>query len=332
MLEYRNQKITTRGPSRHMPSLSARLLKLELRLAKPLVRFTGIEQARTAQDQLGRMTARLLQDKVTFEPVSFPDFTACFAFSNACEGACDRTILYLHGGAYTAGGLDYAKGFGALLASETKLNVFCVAYRLAPEYKYPAALNDAYTAYRYLLERGYQPNQIAIAGESAGGGLALALALRLRDEGISLPAGIACISPWTDLTFSGASYRNNVYRDPSLIRESLAFSVIAYAAGYEYEPYVSPAFGDYTGFPPCLFFAGSDEILLSDAKNVHHRLLRAGVPSELVIENGMWHVYPLYGTPEGKRAIERMAAFLRVQLGLEAKPSSAVLPKPVPAN
>lgn len=305
-----------------MPSLSANLLKLELRLAKPLVRFTGIEQARAAQDQLGRITARLLKDKVSFEPVSFPDFTACFAFSNSCEGSCDRAILYLHGGAYTAGGLDYAKGFGALLASETKLNVFCVAYRLAPEYKYPAALNDALTAYRYLLERGYQPEHITLAGESAGGGLALALALKIRDEQMPLPAGIACISPWTDLTFSGASYRNNVYRDPSLIRESLAYSVIAYAAGHEYEPYVSPVFGDYTGFPPCLFFAGSDEILLSDAKTVHYQLQRAGISSELIIEDGMWHVYPLYGMPEGRRALVRMSAFLRTRLGLDSAPST----------
>lgn len=305
-----------------MPSLSANLLKLELRLAKPLVRFTGIEQARAAQDQLGRITARLLKDKVSFEPVSFPDFTACFAFSNSCEGSCDRAILYLHGGAYTAGGLDYAKGFGALLASETKLNVFCVAYRLAPEYKYPAALNDALTAYRYLLERGYQPDHITLAGESAGGGLALALALKIRDEKLPLPAGIACISPWTDLTFSGASYRNNVYRDPSLIRESLAYSVIAYAAGHEYEPYVSPVFGDYTGFPPCLFFAGSDEILLSDAKTVHYQLQRAGISSELIIEDGMWHVYPLYGMPEGRRALVRMSAFLRTRLGLDSAPST----------
>ena len=305
-----------------MPSLSANLLKLELRLAKPLVRFTGIEQARAAQDQLGRITARLLKDKVSFEPVSFPDFTACFAFSNSCEGSCDRVILYLHGGAYTAGGLDYAKGFGALLASETKLNVFCVAYRLAPEYKYPAALNDALTAYRYLLERGYQPEHITLAGESAGGGLALALALKIRDEKLPLPSGIACISPWTDLTFSGASYRNNVYRDPSLIRESLAYSVIAYAAGHEYEPYVSPVFGDYTGFPPCLFFAGSDEILLSDAKTVHYQLQRAGISSELIIEDGMWHVYPLYGMPEGRRALVRMSAFLRTRLGLDSAPST----------
>lgn len=307
---------STRGISRHMPSLSARLLKFQLRLAKPVVRFAGIEAARIAQDQLGRLTTRLLKDQVTFEPVSFPDFLACFAVSNDCAAPCNRAVLYLHGGGYTAGGLNYAKGYGALLAAKTQLNVFCAAYRLAPEHKYPAALNDAFAAYQYLLKQGYTPEHIALAGESAGGGLSLALALRLRDEGLPLPSCIACISPWTDLTLSGASYRNNVLRDPTLIRESLAYYIIGYAAGHEYEPYVSPVYGDYSGFPPCLLFAGSDEILLSDAKSVFHQMQRSGVISELVVEDGMWHVYPLYGIPEGKRALERMSSFMRTHLGL----------------
>lgn len=299
-----------------MPSLSAHMLKLQLRLTKPLVRFTGITAARTAQDQLGRITARLLQDKVNFRPVDFPEFSACFAQSNRCKEPCDNVILYLHGGGYTAGGLDYAKGFGALLAAQTNISVFCAAYRLAPEHRFPAALNDAYAAYQYLLHEGYSPDHIVLAGESAGGGLALSLALRLRDEGCSMPACLTVISPWADLTLSGASYRNNILRDPSLIRESLAYYVLAYAAGHEYEPYVSPVFGDFTGFPPSLLFAGSDEILLSDSKTVYQRMLRVCVNSELVIEDGMWHVYPLYGTPEGKRAIEKMATFIRVNLGL----------------
>ncbi len=297
-----------------MPSLRARLFKFELRLAKPIARFAGIEAYRTAQDQLGRITARLLQTKVTFEPVEFPAFSACFAVSNLCESPCNRAVLYLHGGGYTAGGLDYAKGFGALLAAQTRLSIFCVAYRLAPEHKYPAALDDAYAAYQYLLAQGYAPEHIAIAGESAGGGLSLALALRLRDEGLPMPGCIAALSPWADLTLSGASYRNNVLRDPSLIREALAYYAIAYAAGHEYAPYVSPVFGNYNDFPPCLLFAGGDEILLSDAKTVHQHLLRAGAKSELVVERGMWHVYPLYGMPEGKRALDKMSAFIQTEL------------------
>ena len=227
-------------------------------------------------------------------------------------------ILYLHGGGYTAGGLDYAKGFGALLASQTRLIVFCVAYRLAPEHKFPAAQDDALAAYQYLLDSGYAPEHIAIAGESAGGGLALSLTLRLRDEHKPLPACVVAISPWADLSLSGSSYRNNVQRDPTLIRESLAYYAIAYAAGHENEAYVSPVRGDFCGFPPSLLFAGGDEILLSDAKTVYQQMKKAGAECTLVVEDGMWHVYPLYGTREGKRALEQMSLYLRTRLGLNA--------------
>ncbi len=299
-------------------ALGTRLLKAELRLAKPFARFSGIEAARKAQDQLGRMTAAILNSKVDFDPVVFDRFAACFAVSRACESPCDRAILYLHGGGYTAGGLDYAKGFGALLAAQTRLTVLCAAYRLAPEHKFPAAQDDALEAYQYLLDEGYAPEHIAIAGESAGGGLALSLTLRLRDERKPLPACVVSISPWADLTLSGSSYRNNVQRDPTLIRESLAYYALAYAAGHETEAYVSPVLGDFTGFPPSMIFVGGDEILLSDAKTVHKRLKKAGAESTLVVEDGMWHVYPLYGTPEGKRALERMSLFICEKLGLGA--------------
>ncbi len=300
-------------------TLGTRLLRMQLRLTKPIARFATIGDARRAQDQLGRMTSELLRAKVNFELVEFDRFAASFAVSTACNEPCDRVVLYLHGGGYTAGGLDYAKGFGAMLATQTQVSVLCAAYRLAPEHKFPAAQDDAVDAYQYLLDAGYLPEHIAIAGESAGGGLALSLVLRLRDEGKPLPACIVGISPWADLTLSGSSYNNNVRLDPTLIRESLAYYVIAYAAGHEDEAYVSPVLGDYTGFPPTLLFAGSDEILLSDAKTVHKRLKKAGVESKLVIGEGMWHVYPLYGRPEGKEAIDEMSAFIRTRLGLESQ-------------
>jgi len=309
-------------------TLGTRLLRMQLRLTKPIARFATIDDARKAQDQLGRMSAEIFKTKVNFEQVDFKRFAASFAVSTACESPCDRVVLYLHGGGYTAGGLDYAKGFGALLASQTQLTVLCVAYRLAPENKFPAAQDDAMTAYQYLLASGYAPEHIAIAGESAGGGLALSLVLRLRDEGLPLPACIVTLSPWTDLMLSGPSYSNNIRLDPTLIRESLAYYAIAYAAGHENEPYVSPVLGDYTGFPPCLLFAGSDEILLSDAKTVYKRLKKANVPCKLIVAEGMWHVYPLYGTPEGKIAIEEITRFIRTQLGMDQQDSAeeAIVP------
>ena len=298
-------------------TLGTRILKAQLRLTKPLARFAGIEDARKAQDQLGRMTAEILKTKISYEPVDFERFPACKAVSIACEAPCNRVILYLHGGGYTAGGLDYAKGFGGLLAAQTRMTVFCVAYRLAPEHKFPAAQDDAMEAYQYLLDQGYLPEHIALAGESAGGGLVLSLGLRIRDEGKPMPACIIAISPWADLTLSGSSYNNNIRRDPSLIRESLAYYAIAYAAGHEDEAYVSPVLGDFTGFPPTLLFAGGDEILLSDAKTVQTKLQEAGADSTLEIADGMWHVYPLYGTREGKIALEEMGLFLRTRLGLD---------------
>ncbi len=299
-----------------MPSLGASLIKLQLRLAKPILRFTGIEAARIAQDNVGKLGARALLDRVTFDDVPLPEFAVSFATPCGCETANTHAILYLHGGGYVAGTLDYAKGFGGLLAAEAHVNTLCVAYRLAPEHKFPAALDDAYEAYRFLLARGYAPEHIAFAGESAGGGLMFALLLRLKDEGLPLPACAVGISPWVDLTLSGRSYRNNAFRDPSLIRESIAYYVIVYAAGREDEPFVSPLLGDLTGLPPALLFAGADEILLSDAVSLCEKLVTCGGRAELVVERGMWHVYPLFGTKESRIAIAHIRAFIRKELGL----------------
>lgn len=300
-----------------MPSMSAIIMKLQLHLAKPIVRFTGIDAARKAQDNLGKVSARLLQSKVTYTDVPFETFSASWATPLGCSTADTHVVLYLHGGGYTAGGLDYSKGFGGVLAAATGLNIFCIAYRLAPEHKYPAALDDAITAYRYLLDHGYRPDHIAFAGESAGGGLCYCLALRCQSEDLPLPACILGISPWTDLTMSGKSYHNNVWRDPSLCRESLAYYVLMYAAGHEDEAFVSPIFGDLNAFPPSLLFAGSDEILLDDSRTLFSLLERAGCRASLHIERGMWHVYPLYGTPEGRVAVKQMAEFLNKELGLK---------------
>ena len=301
-----------------MPSVSALLLRLQMHIAKPIVRFTGITASRKAQDNLGKISARILESKVTYTDVAFPDFSASWAEPVNCANGNTHAVLYLHGGGYTAGGLDYAKGFGGVLAAETGLRFFCVAYRLAPEHKYPAAVDDAMTAYQYLLEKGYRPENIAFAGESAGGGLCYCLALRCRAEGVPLPKCILGISPWTDLTMSGNSYRNNVFKDPSLCRESLAYYVLVYAAGHENDSFVSPIFGDFAGFPPSLLFAGGDEILLDDSRTLFDCLKKAGCRAKLHVEPGMWHVYPLYGTPEGKTAISEMGVFINKELGLIA--------------
>ena len=301
-----------------MPSFSALMMKFQMHLAKPIVRFSGIDASRKAQDGLGKISTKALKSLVSFVDIPFERFSASFAEPVDCTARETHVVLYLHGGGYTAGGLDYAKGFGGVLAAATKVSMFCVAYRLAPEHKFPAALDDAMEAYEYLLNLGYSPENIAFAGESAGGGLIYCLALRCKAEGKPMPGCMLGISPWADLTMSGKSYSNNVLRDPSLCRESLAYYAVVYAAGHEDEAYVSPVFGEFDGFPPSLIFAGGDEILLDDSRTLYKRLQEAGCRAELHVENGMWHVYPLYGTPEGRWAVVKMAEFIRRELHISA--------------
>ena len=301
-----------------MLSIGSMIMKLQLSLLKPIARFTTIEAARAGQDALGKISAGIL-DKLMLDYVDVPfeNFEASFATPKECPTKDTHVIFYLHGGGYTAGTLSYAKGFGGVLAVNAGVNAFCVAYRLAPENKFPAALDDAMEAYRYLLER-YAPENIAFAGESAGGGLEYCLLHRCKDEGVPLPRCVVGISPWADLSFSGKSYQNNVRRDPSLCRESLAYYVLAYAAGKETSPYVSPIYGDMAGFPPSRIYVGGDEILLDDSRILYQRLVEAGCEAKLHIEPGMWHVYPIYGTPEGRAAVKDMSEFIQRQLGVEA--------------
>lgn len=270
---------------------------------------------RLAQDQLGKLGARALEHTVSFTQTAFEHFSACFAAPENLPESDERVILYLHGGAYTAGTLDYAMGFGGVLAHKTRCRTFCAAYRLAPEHPFPAALDDALTAYRFLQHAGYKPENIAFVGESAGGGLIFCLALLLAQQGEPLPAALVAMSPWTDLTQTGASYVKNKRRDPTLNRRTLAESAIMYAKSNLGNPLVSPAFGSFTGFPPSLLFVGGNEILLDDAYMLNSRLINAGCESELIVAPGLWHVYPLFNIPEARAAIARIDAFLIDRIG-----------------
>lgn len=291
-------------------AISTKLLRMQLAFFKPFVNGCTIETARMGQAKLGELMANTHKSKVLYSPQIFRNFIGEWIAPK--QQASDCVILYLHGGGYVAGDIDYAKGFGTILAAKNSMKVFCAAYRLAPEYPYPAALEDAMTAYEYLLENGYESRQIFLCGESAGGGLSYALTLRLKATGRALPAGIIAISPWTDLTASGASYEINRECDPSMTRERLAYYAQLYAAEEPCtNPFLSPLFGQLDHMPPSLIFAGGDEILLDDAVQLHKRLLEAGSPSELVVTPGMWHGYVLYGVRESKKDHEKISKFLK---------------------
>ena len=223
-------------------------------------------------------------------------------------------LLYLHGGAYAIGLIASHRGFVARLAHATQLRGLAINYRLAPEHPHPAALEDALTAYQWLLSECVDPSQIIIAGDSAGGGLTLALLTALRDAGKPLPAGAICLSPWADLTNSGASFQSKADLDGFL-----SFDILEMYAGYyagEQErtsPLISPLFADFTGFPPLLIHVGSDEVLLDDARVVAKNAQKAGVDVTLKIWEGLFHVFPMVPfLSESKKVMESIAAFTAV--------------------
>ncbi len=292
-----------------MPSILSVLAREQIRLLKPILTWMDIPKARAFQDALGELGAKSVADRVVYEHVSMDNFEACFALPQD-EKDSRRAILYLHGGAFVAGNLKYARGFAGILADRMDQRVLSVAYRLAPEHPFPAALEDALAAYRYLLDHGWEAGRITFVGESAGGGLVFSLCLRLKQLGLPLPAALVGISPWTDLTFSGPSYQTNEKKDPSLSEDSLRCYAAAYADGKERDPLVSPVFGDLAGLPPSLLLAGGDELLLSDAQMLAQRLQDSGCRCELCVEDGLWHVYALFNIPEAYAALEKIACLL----------------------
>ena len=292
--------------------LSAKLVRSQLNFFKPFVAGCSLEVTRKGQDKLGELMSALHKREVLIRDHDFERFQGAWVMPK--DERRSGVVLYLHGGGYTCGSLDYAKGFAATLASECGVRVFCAAYRLAPENPYPAAVEDALTAFDYLLKKGYAPHQILLCGESAGGGLIYALSLKLKQLGRALPCGLIGISPWVDLTGSGASYETNRDNDPSLTQELLEFYAKCYTQNPT-DPLCSPVRGDLTGLPPSLLFAGGDEILLDDARTLHDRLKAAGCRSKLIIAPGRWHAYVLYCLQENmEQDMEEINRFLTQNL------------------
>lgn len=292
--------------------LSAKLVRSQLNFFKPFVAGCSLEVTRKGQDKLGELMSALHKREVLIRDHDFERFQGAWVMPK--DERRSGVVLYLHGGGYTCGSLDYAKGFAATLASECGVRVFCAAYRLAPENPYPAAVEDALTAFDYLLKKGYAPHQILLCGESAGGGLIYALSLKLKQLGRELPCGLIGISPWVDLTGSGASYETNRDNDPSLTQELLEFYAKCYTQNPT-DPLCSPVRGDLTGLPPSLLFAGGDEILLDDARTLHDRLKAAGCRSKLFIAPGRWHAYVLYCLQENmEQDMEEINRFLTQNL------------------
>ncbi|GAA6146731.1 alpha/beta hydrolase [Thalassolituus maritimus] len=224
---------------------------------------------------------------------------------------CYGAILYLHGGAYCTGSPDSHREMVARIARTTEREAFILHYRLAPEHPYPAALDDAMAAYTDLLSRH---QDIVLVGDSAGGGLAMALAERISQTDYAQPNAMVLLSPWCDLTCSGPTMESNRRIDPMLHPDWLTSSAAMYAAeSAKDEPGISPLFGDMSGYPRTLIQVGSDEILLSDATRAEAAMKEAGVDVTLQVSEGMWHVFQFHAAilKSSKKAVYKIGNFLR---------------------
>ena len=225
----------------------------------------------------------------------------------------DRHVLFLHGGGYVTGSPALYRNFTWRIATAARARVVAIDYRLAPEHPFPAALDDALAACRWLLAGVADPQRTAILGDSAGGGLALALLLKLRDIGLELPAAAVALSPWTDLALTGTSFSLNVKSDPMLNAADARLFAGCYLAGADpRNPYASPLYGDPAGLPPTLIHVGSDEILHDDAVQMAENLQAAGCRVEIEVWPRMPHVWHLFAPalPEAGQAIERIGSFV----------------------
>ena len=225
-------------------------------------------------------------------------------------------VMYVHGGGYCIGSTITHRPMLTHLATAMGGRVLSLDYRLAPEHPFPAALDDALAAYRWLQRAGVSPANLVVGGDSAGGGLTIAALVALRDGGDPLPAGGICLSPWADLTQSGSTINSNADIDPMVRGGDLDRWAGAYAGRADVAtPLVSPLFADLAGLPPLHIEVGTTEVLLDDARRLTSRALAAGVTADLIVADGMVHVWQFFAgvVPEADEAIERIASFIRAR-------------------
>jgi acetyl esterase/lipase len=273
-----------------------------------------IEELRAAQEQ--KVAQYPVPPDVTCEPCDLDGVPA--EWISAPDAASDRILLYFHGGGYYRGAISTVREMVSRISRVSGVRALAIEYRLAPEHPFPAAIEDAIASYRWLLANGFDPGHIVVGGDSAGGGLTVALMVAARDEGMPLPAAGVCLSPWVDLAQTGASYTTKAAEDPSVTKAYLDRYANIYLNGADPRaPLASPLYADLQELPPLLIQVGTAEVLLDDAVQLAAKAQEAGVKVELDEWQGMVHVWHNNGPalPESQEAIARIGAFIRQYLG-----------------
>lgn len=299
------KKLHVKKPSPEAVNQSAMSL---IRKVHGMIDNPDIEKHRHSQDQVGALFGNAKD--IQIREFQIKDREAEWVSVTRAHMK-KYVILYCHGGGYSTGSRLYARTLTTKLAETTSMDVLAFDYRLAPEHPYPAACEDAMKAWDYLMLLGYGARDVIVAGDSAGGNLALSLVLKLKEEQRLLPRGLVLLSPWTDLTASGKTHTTRALVDPVLDADYLRKMTENYAAGRELtDPFISPLFGDFDGFPPTYIQVGDNEMLLSDSTMLHKKLVAANVSAKIDVFKGMWHVFQMSPFKTAGEAMEKNAEFI----------------------
>jgi acetyl esterase/lipase len=283
---------------------------VQMMRAQPVLQSPSVEQQRAGFEQIGAMLP--VDADIKREPVTAGGVKS--EWVSAPDADPGRAILYLHGGGYVIGSIDTHRALAGRLSRAAKARVLVIDYRLAPEHPFPAAVDDSVAAYRWMLAQGLKPSRIAVAGDSAGGGLSAATLVAIRDAKLPLPAAGALLSPWVDMEGIGESMTTKDSVDPLVHKDSLIAMAKAYLGGKDPRtPLAAPLYADLAGLPPLLIQVGTSETLLDDASRLAERAKKAGVNVTYEPWQNMIHVWQLFAPmlDEGQQAIEKIGAFVR---------------------
>jgi acetyl esterase/lipase len=290
---------------------------IDMMRERPSVADASVEERRNGFDQLGAMIP--LPPDARIEALSVNGVSAEWS---AIDGASpSTTVLFLHGGGYVIGSLNSHRRLASDVARAADARTLAIDYRMGPEHPHPAAVDDAVAAYRWLLAQGVAPERIAIAGDSAGGGLTAAMLLALRDAGDPLPACAVMMSPWVDLACTSESMTTKAPVDPMISPTELHGWASMYHGGGDLKaPLASPLYAELSGLPPIMLQVGTEEILLDDSLRFAERAKAAGVDVTLDVWDEMIHVWQLFSfmLPEAQQGIDRAGAFIKERVAVSA--------------